>query len=800
MRSQIVTSIGVLLTLCLSLAAGAAEVRNNRSAAGNPPCLTVVDRSGHYPTPGVPVKLSFKPVGNAKLPPVLPVRLLDFDGRPYADGELKRDPANGNYSGTFTFPQGFTEFVVPQAFARFGIAALPDNSADADPFWGIQTGATRDGFYYRVLNRWGIKFIRRNHPINDETAPGVWSRKREGGSDYLLQSGQRLLSYGNQAQKIYPLTSAGMPRSFLPLRKSMAGMFQSRGKYTAAYQLLNELDSRPRPAGEYIPYYAALSYLMTGIAPEHELIGFGFALNPDPSRIDDAVVDNYLKNDFLQYIDKFAFHNYSPIYFLLPEIRHLRNLMAKYDKGNIPMWITECGMAWRNGLKVVKKFHGASNTIPRAPIDEDRRSAWQILGKTCLAKAAGIEKFFLFILHFFPEATYNYGVIDKYGTPHRSFCAYGFSANILRNLSYRGDLRTSSKGFSHIPVFSDGKRHVAVVIAAAQTPRRFTSPVKVTKAFTMDGRPLTPAKDGSFAVSGITYLVLPELCELDRNTAAMALATLAKGYKKRPKKAFPVTVRYLPEPQLTYSNRNYIGCPAEVKFLAANLSGSTKTIRPELLLPAGAVIRKAPAAEIVLPPESEKEFSYQLDLSSAKVPASFELTLRDRAGAANPLTLSFIAPEKCRTSTTDFSDPARWTVYSGNKKAVTIDRVQEKNTIRFSGNFSSKERHFLCPRFVFNNTEEGLKGSVGISFEIRADLHGGSKYFEVIRIINNYHPTAGYSSLNFKKNLPTLDKWMKVTLLWPGPFDLQCRDLSFMFIPAANRVDIYLRNIQILYR
>ena len=779
---------------------GEIEVRSIRFIAEKPSRLSVVDRNNHYPEPGIPIELRFKPVGKVKLPPILPVRLLDFEDSPYAEGELKLK-SDGNYTGTFIFPPGFTELVIPQAFARFGIAALPDNSADPDPFYGIQAGASRDDFYYRILNRWGIKFIRRSHPSNDETAPGIWSKKREGGYDYLTKSGQRLLTVSDSAQKIYPLTPAGTPQSFLPQEKSMAGMFQARGKYMAAYQLLNELDQRSWPAGEYIPFYAAVSFLMTDLAPKHELVGFGFALNLDPRRIDDTVINNYLKNDLLQYIDKFAFHNYGEIRFLLPQIRHLRSLMAKYDKGDIPMWITECGMPWRNGLLVAKKVHGDLNTISRAPVNEDCRSAWQIAGKVCLAKAAGIEKFFVFIMHFFPEAIYNFGVIDKYGTPHRSFCAYGFCANILRKLSYCGDLQEGSKDFSHIPVFSDGVRHVAAVISTKVTPQKFIPPVKITKAFSIDGRPISPAQDGSFAVQGIAYFILAELPELNKKTEAMELSKLAQGYRKKPKKALPVTVRYMPGAEIVYSNKNYIGCPSEVKFLAANLSDGEKTFRPELQLPAGAVIREAPAAEIMLPPKSEKEFAYRIDLSANSISSTFELSLRDRAGFANPLVLSFLALEKCRTSTTDFSDPARWTIFCGNKKAVAITRAEDGNAIRISGAFPAGERHYLCPRFVFNDAEEGLKGSVGISFEIRSDFHGGSNFFEIVRIINKYHPTAGYNSLNFRKSpAPSSTKWMKVTFLWPASFDLQTRDLSFMFIPAADRIDLYLRNIRIIYR
>ena len=775
---------------------GEIEIRCIRFFADKPAQLRPVSMLQHYIEPDKPVELKFKTVKNAKLPDVLSVNMLNFDGECYAKGTLHLNVQNGEYSGNFTFPAGFSELSIPQAFARFGVTALADNSANTDMFWGINVCFSKDDLYYRILNRLGIKVIRKYHPTNEEISPGVWSNKNEQGYEFLLKSGQKLLTYHNAAQTIFPATQAKVPKSFLSLEKSVKGMFLQRGKYMTAYQLLNELDSRSFPASEYIPFYSAVSFLMNKQIPTMDLLSYGLACGGGYNMMDQQVIENYLKNDLLCYVDKLAFHTYSGVDTILPQIRQIRNLLKKYPKGDLPVWITESGMPWKNGLQVVKQSHGAFHSVPRAPQDEDIRSAWQIAGKACLAKAAGIEKYFVFIWNFFPESSYNFGVIDLHNTPHRSFSAYAFCANILGGLQYCGDLPEKNNGVYSIPVFSDGTRHIAVIIASTSKTLNYSLPVSSIKAYAIDGRPLTIKSNGKIPLKGICYAVLNKMPLLNKNTEAMALSTITRNYHKVSRQARPVVIRYIPGNDMTFSGKSYIGLPTELRFLAGNLSDKELTIAPEIQLPQGRKFKSIFPETITLAPKREKEFSCKVDLSSSSVAAKFSAIVRDKNSHANFLYLPFLALEKCQTSTIDFNNPSRWSVFRGNRKSITFSSAEECNALKISSNFSADEKHVFGVRFAFNEDGKVLKNSVGISFDIRADFYGSSTFFNIFRIVNDYHPTAGYQLLNLKR--PSHD-WTTVTYLWPEKFNLQTGDLSFMASPAAKRVDIYLRNIKILY-
>ena len=755
----------------------------------------------HFVTPGKAALFQFHT--DAENPPGrLTGQLFDFTGKRFAAAEFTLQPNRKSYSGTITFPAGFFELSFPAAGGvRFGILSLPDNSGSRDLFWGINLNA-KPGVesMFRILHRFGIQSVRRWHSWEyEERSPGCWSANEEKGYDFAGRNGMSILIYNNRVPIWMRAPSErkrmdALPASALQLSPSIETMLARRRQVMGAYQLRNEPDLKSRSGDLYQPYFAANSYLAGRENPDLPVVGPGFG--SFFGTIDAPRWRIYLENGLLETIDIFAFHNYTAPETLWPHIRQIRDIFADSPRAALPLWITECGKPWSRGFYNLKDIYRGPSA-PRAKVKEDLRSAHWIVAKACLARAAGIDRFFVFILNFHPERTANFGLLDRNNTPHRSLGAYFYAAQLLAGKTYLGDTRSCPDGAERILVFSDGRHHTGVILGRDETPVQLPAPeFPVLDQFAIDGSPLSPDKAGRTLLRGINYLTLSELPPLNRETEGAKLLAIARSYRPLPRKQNPVIFQFdpagLPANRLGYQAR-----PERLVFSAVNLSEKEQKISPHLQLPPGGKILSSPKVPQILVPRSATSLEYQLDLAEVKNPGNFRIRLEDSSGTGNFLVLPFFLPfENTLAKSFETGNVKRWRPHCSGSMTISDDPTEK--AIRIHADFTGiNENHWAEPVYRFSSPGENLTGSLGVSFEIRAKQSNGSKYF-TYQVVGFHDENNRNITVHFTP-APT-EQWQTRTVLWPSFLKLeQLKEFRIGLGPSDNKLDYWIRNIRFLY-
>ncbi|MDO4557552.1 MAG: glycosyl hydrolase [Planctomycetia bacterium] len=277
-----------------------------------------------------------------------------------------------------------------------------------------------------------------------------------------------------------------------------------------------------------------------GVAPPVPLIGGVNALfHPD-------WLETAAQNGLPDLVDVWSFHTYATATQMEGITARYREWLTKWGHPSKPLWLTECGRPWKKGPD-------------RAPLNEDQNSALDIAMKAIEAYAAGVERYFAFVLPYYEENDHNFGMLSRAGAPQRSLAACATVGALLHekgtSLSYHGDLvlptgdpdsgllpilrarvfhgaipvdKTTEPGESgesipddrYLFVFYTGKNDSSAVVdpgalrdllseltgETAKEEKNKEKGIRI-RYIGIDGRSLTPREDGRISVpDGLTYV------------------------------------------------------------------------------------------------------------------------------------------------------------------------------------------------------------------------------------------------------------------------------------------------------
>lgn len=525
---------------------------------------------------------------------------------------------------TMPMERGFYELSLPELQLSCGIIVAPEFPGKRDPYFAMDTalGVFRDyaseetrKSALELLTQSGIGMIRDRIVWNalekeqgkfDFLASSLRTVDQEDAWKTVRESGCRVLNVFHDAPLWTGRRGEAKDRNRYPYPVDLVGTSESWktiashwGELWDALEVWNEPEiafGNSLPGDRVAAVQHALSYTLAQAGSPIKICGgafTGYQRNP-------KFFDSYIENGVFDDADLFSLHDY-----LEPErfenlISAHRKMLAGTAQPGIPIWITECGMPWLS-----KK--------DRAEQEEDRHSAVAISGKSFEGKACGVERMFMFVYSFYQEGSSrkNFGMCDRNFTPQRSFAVYAFSAEILANKKYVGDIPV--EGAIRARVFSDGKDAVIAIYERSGTkelclPRN----LKIDAVHDIDGRKLAvPANGKLVAKNSILYLtVSPNRLSsmLNIKTKAMELSRIAKNHHPAPRPVHPVVFQNrMDTTKFLYRLSGYLvpGKEFQFDFSASNLSEKTIIINPWISAPDGAVVSRSWKGPMELPPKSE---------------------------------------------------------------------------------------------------------------------------------------------------------------------------------------------------
>ena len=406
-----------------------------------------------------------------------------------------------------------------------------------------------------------------------------------------------------------------------------------------------------------------------------------------------AVLWTYIDNGLLADADFISFHTYGNVAELEPLIEDMRKTEQLSGSPNlgIPYWITECGKP--------RPYAGVS----RGTTAPDQFSAVEIAGKAAEFRALGIERHFAFEYKFRKENANNFGLMDFNRTPMRGMAAYTHLVRVLSHRHYLGDLQGTNAFRAR--VFAGENDLVAVLYNGLKEQRKqyvnLPRTLKPLRATGIDGRPLPIANGRVSNADGITYLYFTQPENpgwIHPETRAMKLYRLAKSYRPRARAARPLVLQSTTDlSNFIISNRGFFlpnPDELELKVLVNNFGSTALKFHPEVEVPAGASLLQRPEA-VIIPAGGRTEVRFRIALN-AGIQSTFQtVRLTDSGGNATPIAFSlapFLRREveiheepvgrpipsslsglRASGSWIDFSGPANWTPWEGDKTTPDIE-------------------------------------------------------------------------------------------------------------------------------
>lgn len=748
-------------------------------------------------TPGKSVTIDFT-VSGEKAETVAGT-LRNYSGSPAGTVTLHRCGEN-LYRLTHAFARGFHELEIPGAQQKFGIIALPEYSGIPDRFFGMEPLLCREKIE-RI--RTTLDFLKRNGIVSFREYHG-WHQEEPEKGRWRLYHGEAIYEEASRRDisgffffdrtPQWARPEGRYPTDLIGTGDSIAAMVRRRQAGLNALQIWNEPDLKRLPADQYLSLQAVASYILRAGGIDLPLVGAGFS----SWQTGGETLQQYFDGKMPAFIDVFAFHSYHKPEEMLRLITTYRSYLKKAGKGGMPIWITESGKPWKRGNANPQRTYGGPHGKLRAEADEDRVSARWITLKAVEAKAGGVAGYFPFTLRSFREGPNNFGMMDFQWTPHRSLAAYFFCAQILANRDYIGDLNRLPRGIWSARVFAgaDGQA-VAVLDAAGKSIDISGRELPKGTMFAADGTELRPNAVGKYKVEDYCYLRFPRRAaagKLQQDTPHMALWRLAADYQATPRNASPIVYQFAHKAIRNKGATGYLANPTKLKVTAFNLSGEAREISPELELPAGVHLLRAPEKR-TLSPRSSAVLEWEVDASSNR---DFPLTLllTDSRNQSAPLPLVFLRFDRTRIAELDFSNPKRWKANSSGTMEITAD--SEKKTLHFHCDFSKTRGSFWTyPEYIFN-PDESRKNLIGVSFEIKAVQVPAATHFQAANVMAVFNMGNRYKSIIMEK--PTSGKWEKREILFPAEWNLEeMKKFRIGMNPVSQQLDFWIRNLKFHY-
>ncbi len=475
---------------------------------------------------------------------VLPREALTCVVRDYGGRQVEAvrlEPAGQRrLATTLVRPPGFYELELPGG-ERFGLVCLAPASGPRDPFfcidaaisWLVPPGELRRGLVH-ALRRGGVAMAReRVNWAHVEPAAGQWDGDGQLGYEslrrlYAAQDVPVLEMFHNAP----PWTGlVGKYPENLPLVtgswRKLAGRWHSTW---GALEVWNEPDihfGANLPADQYVAVARSMRFALDQAEMKLPLVTGVFA------RYHERFLDVAAQNGLLQLSDAVSFHTYDRAMAMQELVGRYRRWLAANGEPAMPLWITECGRPWGRGPD-------------RPPVEQDARSALDIVMKAVEARACGAARYFAFVYPFYEENTNNFGMMGREGTPLRSVAAYVQCIRALGGKDYLGDLALDDPAVLRARVFGDRHETVAVIYTGqVQAEATVGCDLPVLRVEGIDGRELSVQPAGRLPVpDGLVFVWFGQDAAQGRlrsDTMAMELWRQARDIAPpRPRAVSPV--------------------------------------------------------------------------------------------------------------------------------------------------------------------------------------------------------------------------------------------------------------------
>jgi len=481
----------------------------------------------------------------------LPADPIRYTMRDFQDREVRAGTAERVDTRTVvlsaTLAQGYYEIEFAGVPTRFGVVALPPAAQTPDAFfcidsamsWLVRDAGLREGLV-RCLRRSGIAMSRER--LNWGEIQSVRDR-----FDWNAQSGYETVRqlHADQQVPVLEMFHSATPWSGKVGKypEDLVGTASSWREITRRWrstwgglEVWNEPDiffGDHLPADQYVALLKTLTYAVDREAPGMTLVGGVMA------HYHRQFLDTAAECGMLDCVDVASFHTYDRAAQMQALVGKYRDWLAAHGRRDMPLWITESGRPWKKGPS-------------RPPADQDIASALDITCKAIEVRACGVARYFAFVYPFYEENDNNFGMMDRQGSPLRSFAAYIQAARALGNKSYLGDLRLGDS-LPAVRVFGDDRETVAVLTALPGTTQTDVAvDLPVRRAEALDGRRVEPTAAGEVPLAdGLAYVWLDRAAvtaRLDTQTETMRLWTWGQASPPRRRATSPIVLRWQYDP------------------------------------------------------------------------------------------------------------------------------------------------------------------------------------------------------------------------------------------------------------
>ncbi len=517
---------------------------------------------------------TFRFVAESGGPESTEFRVLDAWGEPIQTVQAVRD--GEAMVLTATLSRGFWELEYPASGQRFGVVALPAFRGKPDPYfaidgafsWLVREDAMREGLV-KVAKRSGIGMIRERLRWNAV-------EPREGSFDWETKDRYDKLRAVCQANGVAVLelfhdapawvgTIEKYPDDLVKTARSWETIAKRWSPTWGALEIWNEPEiffGGELPADQYVPMVKAITYQLKKAGITTPIFG-GVMAHFEKDWLDTAA-----ENGLLDAVDGFSFHTYDRAPSMARIAGEYRDWLAKHGKGSLPLWLTECGRPWKKGPK-------------RPEIAEDWTSAVDITMKGVESRCCGVDRYFPFVYPYYEENDNNFGMMDRLGTPTRSFAAYVQLIRMLAGTVYTGGWKIDEPEILRARTFYRPENETVLVLCTGklETPTSWPLPGNVRGVESATGEPIAVGPDGTIplASENLVYVVLDSerRPESGLSTAADAIAV---------KTPSPIVLRYqfdkervLARPQ-GYTLKRTDEKPLPIAIRVFNLADQSETI------------------------------------------------------------------------------------------------------------------------------------------------------------------------------------------------------------------------------
>lgn len=541
--------------------------------------------------------------------------------------------------------QGFWELEFPATQQRFGVIALPPFYEKTDSFfaidaalsWLVRDDTLREGLV-KAAKRSGIGMIReRVRWSGIEPAENGWNWETDSRYEKIRNTckdnGIDVLEMFHDAPSWIGRVGK-YPDDLIKTAAAWETIAQRWMPTWGALEIWNEPEisfGAELPADQYVPMVKAIAHRLKQAKVPAPIFG-GVMAHFEPAWLETAA-----QNGLLDVVEGFSFHTYDQAHEMENLVAQYRGWLTKHGKATMPLWLTECGRPWKKGPK-------------RPEIAEDWTSAIDITMKGVEARCCGVDRYFSFVYPYYEENDYNFGMMDKFGTPTRSFAAYVQSVRMLAGTDYLGDLKLDDPAVLRARAFAKGNEVILVLYTGEiQEQKSITIPGKILGLFHATGEEIAAGANNTVPLvsKSMLYVRLERTSvepSLNRETAAMQLYRPSREPWSPPSTAAPVVLRY------QFDKKRVIAQPPGYSIRRTEEKTLPITIRifnlqtEQATYPLRFLVGDSPCErrEVTVPPQSFVDTEWSLPLNTIELTRGDVLPVRLAVdGTESTLSLTF---------------------------------------------------------------------------------------------------------------------------------------------------------------